>query len=253
MLCQPAYIDSELLLQRRGEAKGQREGLVQWTGPVEAYGFEQSSEKLQGITKHVFSCFTFCSWKRRALRKLFSPLTEQWQASLWCRAATRKIRWWNQSDPKTDTERGQRMWSMRVTLHSPLLLPGEKNRARQTNRQGRARRDNGKQKDRKKGWKKNESLVGIKGLQRCKVGEARLMRKGRADGCKEHRVMEEGWTESTQTGDVGGNNVGVRCYLYLQKCRWARGKYCLLVPSILFYIISWQKGRWTALRNGNPV
>lgn len=30
------------------------------------YGFEQSSEKLQGITKHVFSCFAFCSWKRRA-------------------------------------------------------------------------------------------------------------------------------------------------------------------------------------------
>lgn len=58
--------------------------------------------------------------------------------------------------------------------------------------------------------------MGIKGLQRCKVGEVDEAREG-----KKHQVMEEGRTGSTQTGDVGGNIVGVGSYLYLEECRWA--------------------------------
>lgn len=63
---------------------------------------------------------------------------------------------------------------------------------------------------------KERVLEGIKGLQRCKAGEV--------DEGKKRRVMAEGGTGSPQTGDVGGNDVGVGSYLYLEECRWARGE-----------------------------
>lgn len=76
------------------------------------------------------------------------------------------------------------------------------------------------------------------------------MRKGRADGCHKRRVMEERWTESTQTGDVGGNNVGVGCYLYLQERRWARGKGSTVCLNIVYYFMT--KRKTDCVKNWKP-
>lgn len=64
------------------------------------------------------------------------------------------------------------------------------------------------------------------------------MKKGRTarvEWCRESRVIEERWAEGRQTGDVGGNNIGVGGYLYLQKCRWAQAKGSHVCLDILWW------------------
>lgn len=62
--------------------------------------------------------------------------------------------------------------------------------------------------------------------------------------------MEEGCTESTQTGDVGGNNVGVGSYLYLEECRWARGDGSTVCLNNLYYFVT--KRKTNGVKNWKP-